>query len=138
MANKLLEQLEAVVPAGMQVPHPIEQLYKWIEDKNLFVDNKGGRIGFLYPENLLKVNWTDDGRDGGTEIQFAAEGSVNLRYWFGAEYEEVNQRLCVFAQTGGEGSMGAFWLSDRGEVKVCSPRFRFRLNAELCASGQLR
>jgi hypothetical protein len=102
----------------MQVPQPIKQLYEWVENRNLFVDNEGGRIGFLYPENLQKASWTDEGRDGGTEIEFAAEGSVNLHYWFGAEHEEVNQRLCVFAQTGGEGSMGAFWLSDSGEVKV--------------------
>jgi len=106
------------MPAGMQVPQPITQLYYWIEKRNLFVDNEGGRIGFLYPENLLKASWTDEGRDGGTEIEFAAEGSANLHHWFGAEYEEVNQRLCVFAQTGGEGSVGAFWLSDSGEVKV--------------------
>lgn len=118
MPNKLLEQLEAVMPAGMQVPQPIKQLYDWIENRNLFVDNEGGRVGFLYPDNLLKASWTDEGRDGGTEIEFAAEGSVNLHYWFGAEHEEVNQRLCVFAQTGSEGSMGAFWLSDSGEVRV--------------------
>jgi hypothetical protein len=118
MPNKLLEQLEAVMPAGMQVPQAMKQLYDWIENRNLFVDNGDGHIGFLYPENLLKASWTDEGRDGGTEIEFAAEGSVNLHYWFGAEYEEVNQRLCVFAQTGGEGSMGAFWLSDTGEVKI--------------------
>ena len=56
MPNKLLEQLEAVMPADMQVPQPIEQLYDWIEKRNLFVDNEGGRIGFLYPENLLKAS----------------------------------------------------------------------------------
>ena len=34
------------------------------------------------------------------------------------EHEELQQRLCVFAQTGGEGSEAAFWLTDEGELKI--------------------
>lgn len=107
------------MPAGMQVPQPIQQLYQWIEQRGLFIDNSDDkRIGFLYSDEELQESQTDEGRDGGTAIAFMAEGSVYLHQWFGAEHDEIKQRLCVFAQTGGEGSMGAFWLSDADEVKI--------------------
>ena len=119
MNNKLLAQLEAVMPIGTKVPMPIQQLYEWIEQQGFFTDSADtNRIGFLYPDEKLQASQTENGRDGGTSIEFMAEGSRHLHYWFGAEYDEVNQRLCVFAKTGGEGSMAAFWLSDAGEVKI--------------------
>ena len=119
MSSKLLAQLREVMPAGMKVPVPIQQLYEWIEQQGFFIDNiDNNRIGFLYPDEKLQESQTDNGRDGGTAIAFMAEGSRHLHHWFGAEYDEVKQRLCVFSQTGGEGSMGAFWLSDAGEVKI--------------------
>jgi hypothetical protein len=107
-----------VLPAGLAIPAPLQQLYEWIEARGLFVDNEGGRVGFLYPEEDQKASWTEAGRRGGTNIEFAAEGSANLKFWFGAEHEEVNQRLCVFAQTGAEGSMGALWLDDAGATRI--------------------
>ena len=83
------------------------------------MDNKdGARVGFLYPEEDQQASWTEAGRRGGTNIEFAAKGSANLKYWFGAEHEEVNQRLCVFAQTGAEGSMGALWLDDAETTRI--------------------
>jgi hypothetical protein len=95
MENKLLEQLAAVMPTGVEIPMPIRQLYGWIEQKGFYVDNANGRIGFLYPEQDLRDSWTDEGRRGGTTIELAASGSANLKYWFGAEHEEVNRRLRV-------------------------------------------
>ena len=118
MENKLIEQLNAVMLTGFDIPTPIKKLYEWIEANNLYIDNEGGRIGFLYPERELKESWTDTGRDGGTNIGFTASGNVNLKYWFGAENAEVNQRLCVFGQTGAEGSECAFWISDGNELKI--------------------
>jgi hypothetical protein len=44
--------------------------------------------------------------------------AANSDYWFGAEHDRLNQQLCVFAQTGGDGSIAAFWLSDSGEIKI--------------------
>ena len=118
MENKLIEQLAAVMPADVEIPMPIRQLYEWIEQQGFYVDNADGRIGFLYPEEDLRASWTDEGRRGGTTIELAASGNVNLRYWFGAEHEEVNRRLYVFGQTGGEGSECAFWISESNQLKI--------------------
>jgi hypothetical protein len=59
----------------------------------------------------MKQGWTDLGRPGGTDIEFAAEGNVNLRCWFKSTDPEIMNRLCVFAKSGGDGSMAAFWLA---------------------------
>lgn len=66
----------------------------------------------------MKRGWTDHGRPGGTRIGFAAEGNVNLSYWFGTSDPEVMNRFCVFAQSGSDGSMAAFWLADDGTQKI--------------------
>lgn len=118
MQNQLMEQLEKVLPEGMQIPKEIELLYQYIEDNGLYVDRNGYRYGMLYPEDKMKESWTDQGRDGGTRITFYPGGTENLKYWFGQEYEELEHRLCVFAQSGGEGSECAFWLNDNGELKI--------------------
>lgn len=126
-ANKLREddtrsvigrQIEATLCPGMSVPAALESLFKWIEGNGYFVDTKDGRIGFLFPEREMKESWTDAGRCGGTDISFAAEGNVNLRYWFRTEDPEIMRRLCVFADTGAGGSMAAFWLADDGSQKI--------------------
>ena len=66
MENQLIKQLQAVMvmPADMEIPAPIVQLYEWIETNRLYVDTKGGRGGFLYPEQALKESWADQGRAG--------------------------------------------------------------------------
>ena len=115
MKNKLIEQLQNVMPNSMQIPKEIEMLYQYIEDNNLYVDRNGYRYGFLSP----KASWKENVREGGTNITFFPGGTENLKYWFaGEENEELNQRLCVFAQTGGEGSESAFWLTDNDELKI--------------------
>lgn len=111
-------QIEATLCPGMTVPEPLELLFKWIETKGYFIDKPAGRLGFLFPEDEMKSGWTETGRPGGTDITFAPEGNVNLRYWFRTEDPEVMCRLCVFAQTGGDGSMAAFWLADDGSQKI--------------------
>lgn len=120
MKNQLIEQLENVLPAGMTLPEELKLLYNWIEENGLYVDTKDGfRIGFLYPEKEMKESWTDNERDGGTTIDFAAGGTENLKYWFGGDDNpEVMARLCVFAQSGAEGSECALWLADDGQLKV--------------------
>ena len=118
MENKLIGQLAAVMPAGVEIPTPIRQLYEWIEQRGLYADNEDHRIGFLYPEQDLRASWTDEGRRGGTTIELVAMGNANLKYWFGAEHEEVSRRLCVFGQTGAEGSQCAFWVSESGALKI--------------------
>ena len=119
MENKLVSQLEEVLPKGMKIPDEIKLLYQWIEDNGYYKDIRGYRYGFLYPEKELKNSITKTEREGGTTIEFCAGGVENLKYWFGGkENEEVNNRLCVFAQSGGEGSECAFWLTDKNELKI--------------------
>lgn len=112
------QQIAPTLCAGMVLPPPLELLFRWIESRRYFVDTPNGRIGFLFPEVEMKHGWTDDGRPGGTDIGFAAEGNVNLRYWFKTTDPEVMRRLCVFGKSGGDGSMVAFWLADDGSQKI--------------------
>lgn len=108
----LAAQIEQTLLPGMVLPQPLVQLFSWIEANGLFIERPTGeRIGFLYPE-------CDRGKPGVTEIEFAAEGNVNLKYWFGHERSDVLDKLCVFAQTGAEGSMAAFWLNPQGVQKI--------------------
>ena len=117
--GKLHDQVERTLLPGMSIPDPIRLLFEWIEANGTYVDNaKGERIGFLFPEDELKAGWTDTERPGGTSIEFFAEGNVNMKYWFRHEKPEVLERLCVFAKTGAEGSMAAFWLDDSGNQKI--------------------
>ncbi len=111
----LVEQIAKTLLKGMAIPHELIALFDWIESNHLYIDTDAGRIGFLFPENELKSGWTDTERPGGTNIDFAAEGNVNLHYWFGHDRAEVLSRVCVFAKTGGEGSMAAFWTDDSGK-----------------------
>jgi hypothetical protein len=106
-ASVLGRQIADSLCPGMSLPSALEQLFVWIETKGYFVDTVHGRLGFLFPEIEMKESWSDGGRAGGTDIGFAAEGNVNLRYWFRTEDPEIMSRLCVFAKTGAEGSMAA-------------------------------
>lgn len=112
------QQISSTLCSGMVLPDSFELLFRWIETRQCFVDTPNGRIGFLFPEAEMKRGWSDHGRPGGTEIAFAAEGNVNLRYWFKTTNPEVMSRLCVFAKSGGDGSMTAFWLADDGSQKI--------------------
>jgi hypothetical protein len=114
----LYDQISKTLLPGMHIPEAIRLLFDWIETNGTYVDTKNGRIGFLFPEQEQKDGWTDTERPGGTDIEFAAEGNVNMKYWFRHEKPEVLSRLCVFAKTGGEGSMAAFWLDPAGGQKI--------------------
>ena len=116
--SKLYEQISQTLLSGMTIPEPLRLLFEWIEQRGTYVDRDGGRIGFLFPERAMKDGWTDSGRLGGTDVSFAAEGNANIRYWFGHERPEMLSRICVFCQTGGEGSMAAFWLDPNGGQKI--------------------
>jgi len=111
-------QLKQVLPAEMNIPDPIRELFNWIEQQNMFMDRNGQRVGFLYPHDLLLESWTETERKGGTYIEFYAQGNKDLRYWLGNDRAEVLNRLCVFARTGGDGSMAAFWMDDNGIQRI--------------------
>lgn len=114
----LLNQIERTLLPGMCIPEPLELLFAWIEENGLYIDRDGRRIGFLYPVEKLNAEWTETKRPGGTVIEFFAEGNANMKYWFGHERPDILNRVCVFAKTGAEGSMAAFWIDDEGKQKI--------------------
>ena len=111
MENLLLAQLREALPQGMQVPSEIEALYAWIEANGFYDDVGGRRRGYLYPQDRLRQSWSDDEREGGTDIVFFTDEPKNrdeeLGYLFYGEDREldveIKQRLCVFAGSGAEG-----------------------------------
>lgn len=112
------DQLRDVLQPGMSVPTEFLALYDWMEANNLYVENEDGRVGFLFPEDELKRDWTKTERPGGTAIEFSASGNANVQYWFQRDDAEIAERLCVFAQTGADGSEAALWLDDAGKQRI--------------------
>ncbi len=117
MENKLISQLNRVLPTGMHIPEELALLYQWIEDNNLYEDSDECRYGFLFPKKELTESWTDEGREGGTDITFYSKTDTQL-YWFVDINEIPVSRLCIFAKTGADGSVCALWQADDGTIKV--------------------
>jgi len=103
--NKLIIELQGVLSPGMILPKEILSLYDWVYGNEHVVENSHRTFGHL-------------GSDGVTSVKFIAEGNKNLHYWFGHHRHEILDRLCVFCKTGGDGSMGAFWLAPDGTQKI--------------------
>ena len=97
MENLLLAQLREALPQGMQVPSEIEALYAWIEANGFYDDAGGRRRGYLYPQDRLQQSWSDDEREGGTDIVFFTDEPKNrdeeLRYWFYGEDRELDTQI---------------------------------------------
>ena len=122
MSNILLQQLENTLPAGMQIPEELRKLYQWIEDNGYYMDAKGVRYGWLFPEDKIKENWTDNERIGGTMITFNVDEESYRNELLEIQYkehlEEVKRRLLVFARSGADGSECALWLDDEGHTQI--------------------
>ena len=117
--NLLIEQLQKALPKGITIPQPLIRLYEWIESNSLYRDLEDGtRVGFLYPEEKMRASWTENEREGGTDIGFFAQSQDHLKFWFGKESDEIYGRLCVFGKTGGDGSECALWLDDDGNTQI--------------------
>lgn len=117
--SDLHAQISQMLPPGMVIPDAIAQLFTWIERNGLFVETEDDqRIGFLFPQDELELGWTETERPGGTQVEFFADDPANLQYWFGNDDPAVLNRLRVFAKTGAEGSMAAFWLDPEGNQKI--------------------
>ena len=91
------------------------KLFEWIEANGFYEDTEHGRIGYLSPINELRAQWGDTERPGGTLVEFYAEKDSDLLYFIN---ENTKGRLQVFARTGGDGSMAAFWIDDHGQQKI--------------------
>ena len=122
MPNILLQQLENALPEGMQIPEELRKLYQWIEDNGYYEDRDGVRYGYLYPQDKLRDSWTDDEREGGTDISFYvlkhSDREELLEISYGKDKEEVRRRLLPFARSGGDGSECALWLDDEGHTQI--------------------
>ena len=122
MPNILLQQLENALPEGMQIPEELRKLYQWIEDNGYYEDRDGVRYGYLYPQDKLRDSWTDDEREGGTDISFYvlkhSDREALLEISYGKHKEEVRRRLLPFARSGGDGSECALWLDDEGHTQI--------------------
>lgn len=104
------QQLQAALCPGMTLPTALEQLFLWIEARGHFVDTAHGRAGY--------ISRRDRTHHTGTYIEFNARGNADLHHWFGTSSPEILDRLCVFAKTGWDGSMAAFWLNDDGAQTI--------------------
>ena len=122
MPNILLQQLENALPKGMQIPEELRKLYQWIEDNGYYMDAKGVRYGWLFPEDKIKESWTDNERIGGTMITFNVDEESYRNELLEIEYkehlDEVKRRLLVFAHSGADGSECALWLDDEGRTQI--------------------
>ena len=122
MSNILLQQLENALPAGMQIPEELCKLYQWIEDNGYYMDAKGVRYGWLFPEDKIKESWTDNERIGGTMITFNVDEESYRNELLEIQYkehlDEVKRRLLVFARSGADGSECALWLDDEGHTQI--------------------
>jgi len=107
----LSDQIRTSLPDGMVLPEALDKLFIWMHAEGLTWENNGSVGGALVPFGTPNLSSAPD-------IEFSAEGSENLKYWFGQESDEIKNRLYVFCQTGGEGSMGAFWLDNDGSQKI--------------------
>ena len=122
MSNILLQQLENALPEGMQIPEELRKLYQWIEDNGYYMDAKGVRYGWLFPEDKIKESWTDNERIGGTMITFNVDEESYRNELLEIQYKEhlneVKRRLLVFARSGADGSECALWLDDEGCTQI--------------------
>ena len=120
--NILLQQLENALPEGMQIPEELRKLYQWIEDNEYYMDAKGVRYGWLFPEEKIKESWTDNERIGGTMITFNVDEESYRNELLEIQYKEhlneVKRRLLVFARSGADGSECALWLDDEGHTQI--------------------
>ena len=115
--STLQKQLERTLLPVIGVPEPLALLFAWIENKGFFNDHDNLRVGLLYPWEKMQAGWTEKERPGGTCIQFIARGNAIMQDWF-RQRPDVYDRLCVFARTGADGSMGLFWIDDCGKQRI--------------------
>jgi len=104
-------QITSTLPKGMHLPDAFETLFQWIDARGQFTDSVDLRIGTCVP-------FGEGIEPTAPSIEFIAQGAEDLQYWFGKNWPELHARLYVFAGTGGDGSMGAFWLDDNGKQHI--------------------
>ena len=96
----------------MFIPEPLIKLFDWIEKNGLAEETEIGRVGYLYPIDKMR---NVSQRQCGTSMEFYAEEQSDDFYFV---HKGIKDRLRIFARTGGDGSVAAFWLDDNGEQNI--------------------
>lgn len=111
--SSLIEQIESNLPSSLQLPAEIKKLFQWIEDKGSIMEYEETLHGSIHPFGI--------DCDTCIDISFYAEKHTDDWWCFDVEdFQELNisERLSIFAQTGGDGSVAAFWLDDDNKQKI--------------------
>lgn len=113
------DEMAASLPAGMHFPEEMALLCDWIEEHGHIVTAEdGSRIGLMHEAHASVPSDLDADVPGGTALQLMPQGGKYMARYFGVDAPEVLGRISVFAYTGGEGSMAAFWLAPDGALKI--------------------
>ncbi|PSU92020.1 SMI1/KNR4 family protein [Photobacterium kishitanii] len=108
--NKLATEIERSLPEKMYLPDEIRKLLVWIENTGSVEEYDGKNYGTLPGE--LNSN---------TYIEFYSELETKLWWCFDckeAQIDEIDKRIFIFARTGCDGSVAAFWLDDNGIQRI--------------------
>jgi len=111
--SSLIEQIESSLPPRIELPDEIKKLFQWIEKRGSISEYEETLYGSIHPFGI--------DCDSCIDISFYAEKSTNNWWCFDVEnFRELNvsERLSIFAQTGGDGSVAAFWLDDNNKQKI--------------------
>ncbi|MDQ8731068.1 hypothetical protein [Bradyrhizobium sp. LHD-71] len=106
------------MPAAMPLPDEFRELFGWMEANGLFTPSDA------YPGDMLGLLGTNDDlqSDRVTAIFFRVatpeQAHGNGHDWFGDVVPNIEDRLVLFARTGGDGSHAAFWLDDQGGRQI--------------------
>ncbi|QTF06608.1 hypothetical protein HC231_00660 [Brenneria izadpanahii] len=123
--NKLLKELQNEfqhLQGNIQIPKEIELLYQWIEKHGLIeatdglINTPNGTFGNpdIYHYGRISADY-----EFNPDITFSTNGQRALKHWFNLPEvtNEISSRLVVFADSGYDGSLLAFWVNDNNELK---------------------
>ncbi len=111
--SSLIAQIENNLPTSIQLPAEIKKLLRWIETNGSIMEYEDILYGSIHPFGI--------DCDACTKINFYTERHTNDWWCFDVENSQelkISERLAVFAQTGGDGSVAAFWLDDENKQKI--------------------
>ncbi|MCG8708385.1 hypothetical protein JHU04_001596 [Brenneria sp. 4F2] len=97
------------------IPQEIELLYQWIEKNGLIeTHNSVSADTDVYHYGRISADY-----EFNPDITFTIKGQQAIKYWFNLPEvtNEIASRLVVFAESGSDGSLLAFWLNDNNELK---------------------
>lgn len=123
--------MQAALPGGLTYPPELLALFDWVEAEDLVRPfqrdiGRGPVYATLFPEDAIaRTENEEEGTEyvtGGTRIGFfpntRAESQEWVTAWLGNANAEALSRLHIFCRTGGDGSAGALWRDDEGDMQI--------------------